>query len=437
MASLAPPCPTASKLALAFACPASVILQHGVPDEPSPDAEWGRLVHAGAEALANDMPLETACDVAFRAVGREEFGVRARLFATLNQIAIVLNVDRLDGPREWHVEPGYAYNLRTGAVRGPFKREPGDAGGPWEVPGSADLVFRRADGVLVVADWKPDMGKTARVGSMAEDHHQLYFLALCASRVHGAGAGVRVELRYYSEDGVRIDGAELDEADLALFEADLLSLAKRLAEYPVPVPGWHCEGRHCRARATCPATTAIVGASALAPVLPELVRRMPSDDDEYRALYTLLRAIDAWTPEARRRLDAYVLARPDGVEVAPGVKVKAIPQKQGAEVVDTPEALEKLKDKALSITRSAADVGNMLAALFESKCTTGLGRIDKAVRVATGKRGNDLKKARAAFRAELAEAGVIREGTSVLRVQEVRDEERRAGAVDTTGEEVE
>ncbi len=439
---LAPPCPTGSKLALAFACPASVLLSRDVPDELSEDAAFGRLVHEVAEALAEGFVLP------FPFIEKAPEGQRERLRGIAAHIDSRLREDRVhlrykpfipireddvEEPELWCVEPGYAYHLKTTGVRGPFEREPGAEGGPWEVCGSADLVFRRADGVLVAADWKPDKGATARVGSLAADHHQLYFLALCASRVHGASAGVRVELRYYSEEGVRIDVADLDAADLALFEADLLSLGplgqNRLAEYPQPLPGWHCEGLHCRAHArTCSATTGMVAASGLARVTPELVQRMPRDDDEFRALYGLSRAVEAWSPEARRRLEAYVLARPEGVEVAPGVRVKAFPQKQGAEVVDTPESMASIEKAVMRITRNAGEVGNVLDAAFESRRSTGLGRLDKAVRVATAKRGADLKKARMAFRAELAAAGVIREGTLVLRVQEVRDEARPVDA---------
>ena len=429
---LAPPCPTASKLALAFACPASVLLQQGVPDEPSPDAEWGRLVHIGAEHLANDQSLDDAIDLAYIGIGSQAgtplIPRRGALQRTLEHVRARLvedwesAIDATLAPKpergDWHVEPGYAYHLRTGAVRGPFTREPGASGEAWEVCGSADLVFRRVDQKLVVADWKPDMGKTARVGSTAADHHQLYFLALCASRVHGAPAGVCVELRYYSEEGVRIDGATLDEADLALFEADLLALARRLAEYPAPVPGWHCEGMHCRARATCPATTALAerAVNAVRPLPAELLRRVAETPEEAAQQYEALRVLRGVEGVLEEHVKAHALAR-GSIPVAPGIELVARTVRGRDEVNDTPEGL------------AAAALELDYGVEYWARYTATKAMILDAWAQKTGKRKNSADGRR--FVERLRERGVLRQSAPSIRL-----EERRAGAVDTTGEEV-
>lgn len=417
---IAPPCPTASKLALAFACPASVLLSRDCPDKPSAAASWGDLVHRGAAWIyAGQSWIDTPSVSLPDEQSRFERQLRIIEKQYKNDADIAPTVG------DWCVEAGYAYNLRTGKIRGPFKREPGQTGDPWEVCGSADLVFRRNDGKLVVRDWKPDDGKTARIAD-SSTHHQLWFLALCASRIHGFGAGVVVELAFYSERGIWIEATEITTSDLFKFESSLLELGTLLEDYPQPRPGWYCDGLYCPAHASaCHASRALAEFTmqTVEPLPAELLRRAAQTPEEARRQYEALRILRKVEPLLEQHVKAYAHAR-GPIPLSYGVEAFAKVTKGRDDVVDTPEGLAIITNELQAVAKPDVVV---LTSDFTEPGTSKPMVLDAWAKLTGKKKGSaDAKK----FVASLREKGLIVEAAPSIRL-----EERRVGQKDDEGAE--
>ncbi len=407
---IAPPCPTASKLALAFACPASVLLSRDCPDKPSAWAGRGDLVHSLAEKMYAEphYGLQDALDRTFSDDElRSKMGaVGLALWEQLTEDLAAVAPNTF-----WHPEAGYAYNLRTGEVRGPFKREPGQTGNAWEVCGSADLVFRRNNGKLIVRDWKPDDGKTARIADPST-HHQLWFLALCASRAHGFGAGVIVELAFYSERGIWIESTELSWDDIVGFESDLLSLGPLLEAYPQPKPGWYCEGLYCQAHATkCHAAIVLsdMTIQTVDPLPAELLRRAARTPEEARRQYEALRILRKVEPLLEQHVKSYAHAC-GPIPLGHGVNLVAKVTKGRDDVLDTPEALRELSRELVMVGNGELTIDD-----FTTRTTSKPKILDCwAKRTGKKKTSADAKK----FVATLREKGLIAEGAPAIKLEE-------------------
>lgn len=411
---IAPPCPSASKLALAFACPASVLLSRDCPDKPSAVASWGDLVHRLAEKMYAE-PHLSLIDAIERTFADEES--RPKMMHVGRAIWDQLTEDLLAvAPNTiWHPEAGYAYDLSTGKIRGPFSREPGQTGDAWEVCGSADLVFRRNDGKLVVRDWKPDDGKTARIAD-SSTHHQLWFLALCASQVHGFGTGVIVELAFYSEREIRIEATEVTTSDLVEFESMLLELGSLLENYPQPRPGWHCDGLYCPAHASaCHAARALAEftVQTVDPLPAELLRRAARTPEEARRQYEALRILRKAEPLLEQHVKAYAHAR-GPIPLSYGVQLEAKVAKGQDSICDTPEGLAAIASELQTLAKS--DVVVSTSDFTEPKTSKSM-VLDAWVHLTGKKKGSaDAKK----FVASLREKGLIVEGAPSIRVDERR-----------------
>jgi len=407
---IAPPCPTASKLALAFACPASALLSRDAPDRSSAAASWGDLVHRGAAWLYNGQSwIDTLAASLPETTPDEQAKFERQLRVFEEQYAIDTKTAPTVG--DWHVEAGYAYDLQSGRVNGPYQRRPGEGGAPWQVCGSADLVFRRDDGVLVVRDWKPDDGKTARIADPST-HHQLWFLALCASRAHGIGAGVVVQLAYYSERGIWIEEHPLSQSTLREFEAQLLELAAALDAYPQPRPGWYCEGLYCPAHTTmCNASVALVErtVAAIDPLPVDLLRRTAQTPEEARRQHQALRVLKKVLSLLEEHVRAFAMAH-GPIPLAYGVELAAKVVKGRDEVLDTPEAL-----KAILWALDGAGKDDIGFDDFTSRTTSKAQILDCwAKRSGKKKSSADAKK----FVAMLREKGLIVEGAPHIRLEE-------------------
>jgi len=418
---IAPPTPTASKLALAFVCPASVQLSQGVPFTPTKFASWGDLVHRGADRIYSGDERD-AFTISFDTAAAHADKLDKFLQHFAEQYKLDIASSARDGT--WHVEVGYAYDLRAGEVRGPYKREPGQTGNAWEVCGSSDFVFRRIDGKLVIRDWKPDDGKTART-SDPSTHHQLWFLALCASRVHGFGAGVVVELGFYSERGIWIEQTEITHDELVDFESNLLSLGPLLEAYPQPRPGWHCDGLYCPAReSNCSAARALAERTVdvVQPLPAELLRRAATTPEEAAQQYHALHVLRKVEPLLEQHVRAYAHAK-GPIPLGFGIEAVAKVSKGRDAVLDTPEAIREL-------SRALAEVGQgELSADDFTERTTSKPLLLNAWAKRSGKKksGADAKK----FMEGLRVKGLIVEGAPSIRI-----EERRAGQVEEPESEV-
>lgn len=241
---------TASKIELAATCPGAFTLPWR--DSPNAYSEAGSERHAADEAAirTGDVPAEYT--------------------------------DRWPG-LTWRAEVKFMYDIATDSGRELGQgsdRKYGDAG-PFEVPGTADVVGR-APGVLVILDKKSFEEVTP-----AAANGQVRFLALAAARSYRHRGRIFVAIKRELAD---LDVAELDP----LFDLDVIAHAtKKLvldtaaarARASAGEPVRFQIGRHCR---WCPAFESC-------PQQGELIAltRRPDDDPELMLASTFLDERDA------------------------------------------------------------------------------------------------------------------------------------------------
>lgn len=110
-------------------------------------------------------------------------------------------------------------------------------------------LLKIEDGIVYVADFK-----TGRHGSIGWYRHQLETYAWLASRLHPEVDSAVIQVVHITEEGVEVDGTELDLFDLmAVGER----IERQIAEIPTaePNPGPWCHDRYCGAISVCPAHT--------------------------------------------------------------------------------------------------------------------------------------------------------------------------------------
>jgi hypothetical protein len=413
--------PSASKIRAASVCVAPWSL--GLPrvDEAGPDAERGRLLHGGAEAIASGHEVPFALAPA----GSEG----ASAHAILNHVAVMLEADRdaaLDdaGPHgsSWWVEQGVqwrALDLHDEARL--VTREPGEEGAGW-FSGTADLAYVRADGVLVVVDWK--FGPRQRwTSERAHGHWQGWTLALAlttALKISAARPGdvvARFEARYVDEEGVLVDGVDITQRELDEHAATLAQMAQRLENGEGPRVGAACGD--CAARAACPAWQAL-GVAALesigAVLPPDLLAEPPTTPDQAAMAWHALERIEEAAPVLRRNIESFVRvlgeARKGATRAIPlgmGLELRARPTAGQMRALDTPDALA-----------TAAEVLGVEETAFTTP-TTNVERLMGAWAARTGKTksGADAKKAKA----QLEARGVLRRGAPGVRLEVLRAED--------------
>jgi PD-(D/E)XK nuclease superfamily protein len=414
--------PSASKLALAAQCQAPWSRGYRRAPREVEGSAWGSLVHAGAEGLARGEALD-AVITRYPPLFDVWEPFADRFAQAMRLVEEELGADRAAAAAPLFVELGIAYNSRSGIAR-LLDREPGQEL-QGEFCGTVDLAYMRADGVIVVVDWKTGQ-QSARL-DVAEEHYQLWGLAVMLLRHFGVALAslptdtvvASVELRHVGDDAVEIDPADITAGDALLFEYDMSELAQRIDGAAPPVYGDHCERLWCPARDACPAyeaqALAVAGeASAALPV--GLLRRMAASPAEATAQWLALQAIRSASPLLEEHLRAYVLAHGPLV-VGPGVELRAAVPK-GGRLLTTPEALDIVEAVVPGAVREER----------QRKCT--LEDVDAAAvrphaeRLAALKSSSDRKKARVALerdaRAKLAERGVLGGGKLGVRLVRAR-----------------
>lgn len=412
----APFYPTASELHRAAECVAPWAL--GLPEvEESPGewAEFGRRMHAAAECLA------------LGKVRHEHFDASCE--SALEHVTCLLD-DDITTAKVFVWPDGRAAGIRAEmgiAWRPGFpddeaklvQRKPGERLCGW-FSGTVDLAYVRADGVLIVVDWKFGPMEHVR-GEPAQDSCQGFFLALAlctALQIRGSSAGVvvaRFERRMVREDGIEVDAHDITQGELDAWAKTLAGLARRIDSAVDATPKLSAACGKCKAKQGCPAWDALE-VSVLAEVdggNVEALCRPPTNQGDVRALYHAIEAAESTVENWREWVRAWCLLHAEGVEIGLGLRLKA-GEKSSRAVVQTAEALALIE----SVAGPNA---------IETKRKSSLGAIEKAVKNATGAgitsktdRDKARKKALEDAFARLTEGGAILEkgarwGVSVVR----------------------
>lgn len=409
--------PTASELRIASECVAPWAL--GLPEttETNEWAELGKRMHAMAEAVARGaewIDRMSPEDVAIWRALQDMIGQDAASAKWLTPAHKLL----IEQGIKWR--PGLLDDEAEFCERAPGERLRG-----W-FAGTADLVYVRADGLLVVVDWK--FGPRERInGEPAKESCQGFFLALAFAQklgIRGSGAGVvvaRFERRMVSEDGIEVDAYDITQGELDAFAEQLRGLAKRIETAEGAMPRISAACGKCKAKDACPAWSAM-GVELLARISPSTLwlnnsaLSVPKSEADVRLLHFASITADDASIEWKRLRDAYVLTHPEGVPIGLGLTLKAVPSKD-REALDTPEALDVIEriagPKAIEVQRKS-----------------GIGRITKALRERAGegiasKTDRDKTKKAAEERGftALIEAGAVIDKGKKLTVRVVRSDE--------------
>lgn len=265
---------TASKAALAFACPAAFALPQTAEKHAGQDE--GNETHAELEQSIND--------------------------GAIPDVLVERWPDFI-----WRSEVAFALDLATGEARelgAGIGRAYGDPG-PFVICGTADIVGRGPCDELVIVDRKSYSPHVPRAAINA----QLHTLALAAARAYKMDAA---EVAIWHE--VRpLDVAKLDTFDLDGFAVDLRGILAKVADARRMVregldlhlsPGQHC--RYCEAFHSCPAQRQLQTEVKSGAIEPRIEMMLPLGNDEV--------ARDAYELRARlrillKRLDSALFAR--------------------------------------------------------------------------------------------------------------------------------
>ena len=153
-----------------------------------------------------------------------------------------------------------------------------------EICGTADVATMDGD-VAVVYDWKT--GETPLTSYEA----QASFLALAWARVTGA-TEARAVFVHFGEDGVDEHVWEYDAMGLDAVESGIMEgMVAADSLHADPQPGPHCSDMYCPARASCPATTAVMLSNPDVSPLAELVAASIQTPEQAGAAYRKLRLV--------------------------------------------------------------------------------------------------------------------------------------------------
>lgn len=326
--------PSASKIHLALACPASLILPR-VRDVAGDEAELGTDLHqfledAGTAARdgrdgSSFLDLERVREIALANVAGDS---KAR------ERCEVVNLAAMPWTRHDLYEAGFTLNARTGAVR--FEGcglkhgaiEPGDD----EIPGVFDRVLDVPDEDLVeVDDYKSGNGDLPRPNLSPQ---LLTGAAMAAA--HFGRSRARVRYLRILEDGEPrpIGPVVVDAFDLGMHKARLAALPETAREQAIRratgeplsfTTGKHCT--YCPSFAFCRAQTAIVHELAEPLNVEATITEYLAGADMRGEVALAARAVErfeeveATVKRIRRAINAYALNRPivfpDGTEYGP------------------------------------------------------------------------------------------------------------------------
>jgi hypothetical protein len=407
---LAPFYPTASELHRAAECVAPWAL--GLPETEEAPGEWaafGRRMHEAAERLAKPFTLPAEYnDLPTSMMSHVEAAIEA------DRAHVGGRWDKLMAEQGVAWRPGFPDDEAKLVQREPGERLRG------RFSGTVDLAYVRADGVLVVVDWK--FGPREHInGEPAQDSCQGFFLALAlctALEIRGSSSGVvvaRFERRMVREDGIEVDAHDITQSELDAWAKTLAGLARRIDSTVDAAPKLSAACGKCRAKQGCPAWGALE-VSVLAEVdggNVEALCRPPMSQGDARALYYAIEAAEGAVANWREWVRAWCLLHPEGIDIGLGLKLKA-GEKSSRAVVQTVEAMTLIE----SVAGPNA---------IETKRKSSLGAIEKAVKEAAGAgivsksdRDKARKKAVEDAFARLTEGGAILEkgarwGVSVVR----------------------
>lgn len=353
--------PTASELHIARECVAPWSL--GLPEAPNVPNEAmkrGSEGHAIAERIANG-----------EAVATSEPWIRAMVEMLDIDHAMAEPRGSLGPPTLWAVERGIALRIGFGGVEAEFvERRPGERLRR-AFAGTVDLAYVRADGVLVLADWK--FGEYAmRLGETAENHTQLWFLALAFAAVLKLTASsastiiARVEVRHVSDTGIIVDGYDITQGELDAFEASLDELDRQIRSGHLSTPRRSQACGRCRARASCPAWEQLE-TSLLASIDSEALARPPATDEEALLMRHAIERTESMAAIWAEQYRAYLITRPQGIPVGLGLTEKAILSTRRA-VLDTPESIEvieRIAGESAIVAKKSATIATIKAAVRE------------------------------------------------------------------------
>lgn len=404
--------PTASELHRAAECVAPWAL--GLPESEEAPGEWaeyGRRMHGHSQSIALLDPH-----------WRERATEAERLI--LRHVEGMVEEDRASiriSRSVWCVELGIKWRTDGLDDEAAFcERRPGERLRGW-FSGTADLVYVRADGVLVVADWK--FGAMEHLREPADDSCQGFFLALAFCTLLGITASsdavvvARFERRIVRGDGIEVDAYDITWGDVCQWRDALHGLAQRIGLQRVD--DWRITEacNNCKSKAACPAQEAQREQAQRAIVrdVGDALRRPPQCPEDVHALHNAIEKGEHLTAEWKRQRDAWVLVN-GPVPIGLGLELKAVQQSKRS-VVATPESMDLIEavagNGAIVVERSAT-------------CDS----IKKAVRDAAGKgiestadRNKAKARAEADTFAKLIEGGAIRESGKTYVVREVRANE--------------
>jgi hypothetical protein len=402
--------PTASELRIASECVAPWAL--GLPEAKEEPGEWaedGRRKHGVSEALSkNEMVLDASA---------EPWAIHVHDMILCDRAAAKLS-NGAHHAKWWFVEQGLQWRPDGFADEAEFcERQPGERLRGW-FSGTVDLAYVRADGVLVIVDWK--FGPREGIeGEPAEDSCQGHFLALAfASKlgIRGSSAGVvvaRFERRMVNEEGVEVDACDITQGELDAFAEQLRGLAKRIMEAQGATPRISHACGKCKAKATCPGWGEL--RNGLVASWRDGVKDLtaPPENAEMAArMYHTRKMAENIASQWEAWVNAYVLIN-GPVPIGLGMVLKAIPSKD-REALDTPEALDVIER-----------IAGLRAITVQRKTT--LKAIAQAARDGVGKnitsasdRDKTKKAAEERVFKELIEAGAVLDKGKKLSVRVVR-----------------
>jgi RecB family exonuclease len=395
-----------------------------------PEQRFGKAFHAIAEAIARALQdvgeIVSDLDVGVTWAA-EMFGLGAKEREQLQAMAQRILELLASDDAVWRMpEPIYAVNVETLAVRVLEDRRDRR---PSERIAIADLVFMRADGRLVVREYKTGRAaRTKRAGEAA----QTRLLGYAAARALGHDS-VRVEFVHVEPERLLLDGVDLDELDFCVVEGQQAELVDRLRAPPAPNPGPWCEQGYCPIQATCPATQAMVTR-----VEQEVLRvpfvREPQTPEEAGALRAAVQLVRAWADEAETRWKAMASRGP--IPAGPGLVVVAQERQGDEELTDSDEVLQVITDEVGALVVDGDEARRAEAQRASYTVKVSKASIERAIRKALGARParGALGRAQGRILDRLRAAGHIRRGGRYVVFTEMRADQLGRGAIDAPAE---
>lgn len=364
------------------------------PKRPDSDfAGFGRAVSEASECLAvwGHAPYDAVIER--NGLGDSD---RRKFLSAIAHVAELL-ADEACTDRWRKAEVALAYDVVTATAREVRKAHPRDYSDqrPRELAGTPDLVRLRADGVLVVRDYKTGRYKW---GHRPGDTPQLRALGLSAARAYGHRLVV-VETVQVDDDGLRPLEDELDDFELAVVAGELRQVYERIQGPPEPPkPGHWCRGGYCPLVASCPATERTLAAISSASELKHpLTAEIASAAHAAYALERLA-AAEMAIDTIRHAVEEY--ARAHGPVPLANGKMWGAVQSDGRESVDLSVAgAVELVERHLGAFGAASAIDRK----------TSKSALEAAAKAAQQKRGEGVQKARALFDA-LRELGALKKG---------------------------